>query len=118
MADSEPRPPRRPPPAAEGGKPSLPWLGLRARLSAAFDCASLTSPAAKTICAALKKYGVILADVGSPWWATHVHMHTRTHAHTQANTHAHMAREAAEPVSGCAWARLVALSARAQGTNV
>jgi hypothetical protein len=45
-------------------------MGIRARLRSGFSCDALATPEAKVICAALKKYGVILADVGRPWFLT------------------------------------------------
>lgn len=55
----------------QGTTPNRPWMGMRARLSSSFNCDStLTTPEAKVICTAMKRYGVILADVGSPWYLT------------------------------------------------
>jgi hypothetical protein len=50
---------------------SLPPMGLRVRLKASFDTAGL-SPTARVIAEALKRYGMILADNGSPWYVTGV----------------------------------------------
>ena len=43
-------------------------MGLRARLRATFACAGLATPEAQTICKAMQKYGLILADAGRPWF--------------------------------------------------
>ncbi|MBI3748335.1 MAG: hypothetical protein HY262_05765 [Chloroflexi bacterium] len=48
---------------------SLPPMGLRVRLKASFDTSRL-SPQARVIAEALKRYGMILADNGSPWYVT------------------------------------------------
>jgi hypothetical protein len=45
-------------------------MGLRARLAAGFNCAGLATAPGRTVCTAMKKYGVILADVGSNWYLT------------------------------------------------
>ena len=44
-------------------------MGLRVRLKASFNTAGL-SPQARVIAEALKRYGMILADNGSPWYIT------------------------------------------------
>jgi hypothetical protein len=46
---------------------SLPPMGLRVRLKANYDISGLTGQA-KVIATAMKKYGMILADNGSPWF--------------------------------------------------
>jgi hypothetical protein len=48
---------------------SLPPMGLRVRLKAAFDTSKLTGPTL-VIATAMKKYGLILADNGSNWYIT------------------------------------------------
>jgi hypothetical protein len=48
---------------------SLPPMGLRVRLKASFDTSGF-SPQAWVIADALKRYGMILADNGSPWYIT------------------------------------------------
>lgn len=56
---------------------SLPPMGLRVRLKAGYDISSFTGQA-KVIAKAMKKYGMILADNGSPWYftgATNPHWH-------------------------------------------
>ena len=42
-------------------------MGLRVRLKAGYDTSGL-SPHARIIAEALKRYGMILADNGSPWY--------------------------------------------------
>jgi hypothetical protein len=49
--------------------PSRPPYGLRVRLKAAFDL-SPYSGAARSVLTALQRYGLILADQGSPWYVT------------------------------------------------
>lgn len=47
------------------------WMGMRARLQGSFDCTSrMKTQAARVICQALKKTGMILADVGTSWFLT------------------------------------------------
>ena len=48
---------------------SLPPMGLRVRLKASYDTSGF-SPQARVIAEALKRYGMILADNGSPWYIT------------------------------------------------
>ena len=55
--------------AGAGLSTSLPPMGLRVRLRADFDLSRL-SPQARVIGRALKRYGMILADNGSPWYVT------------------------------------------------
>jgi hypothetical protein len=50
---------------------SLPPMGLRVRLKASYDTSDF-SPETRAIAEALKKYGMILADNGSPWYITGV----------------------------------------------
>lgn len=47
---------------------NAPWMGLRARLRASYACSSLVTAAARTVCTAMKTYGLILADVGTSWY--------------------------------------------------
>lgn len=48
-----------------------PWMGARARLRASFDCAkAMATPAARVICRAMKRTGLVLADRGSAWYLT------------------------------------------------
>ncbi|EFJ49544.1 hypothetical protein VOLCADRAFT_89861 [Volvox carteri f. nagariensis] len=53
--------------AAGYSGPDAPYMGLRVRLNASFDCSPLAA-AARVFCTALKKYGGIFADNGSPWY--------------------------------------------------
>lgn len=46
---------------------SYPPMGARFRLKAGFSAAGL-SPEARSVVAAMKKYGLVLADNGSPWF--------------------------------------------------
>ncbi len=46
-------------------------MGLRVRLKASFDVSQLP-PQARPIATALKRYGMILADNGSPWYISGV----------------------------------------------
>ncbi len=55
--------------AGESSSASLPPMGLRVRLDAVYDT-SRFSPQARVIAEALKRYGMILADNGSPWYIT------------------------------------------------
>ena len=50
---------------------ALPPMGMRVRLKSTFNTAGL-SPTARVIAEALKRYGMILADNGSPWYITGV----------------------------------------------
>ena len=50
-------------------------MGLRVRLKASFDVSQL-APQARPIAIALKRYGMILADNGSPWYITGVSSHS------------------------------------------
>jgi hypothetical protein len=53
--------------ASSSSDPSLPPMGLRVRLKAGFDISGFP-PQARIVLAALKRYGMILADNGSPWY--------------------------------------------------
>jgi len=55
--------------ASSAGDADLPPMGMRVRLKAAFDTSGFPA-SARTILAALKKYGMILADNGSNWFVT------------------------------------------------
>jgi hypothetical protein len=57
--------------ASSSTSASLPPMGLRVRLKASYNTSGL-SPAARVIAEALKRYGMILADNGSPWYITGV----------------------------------------------
>ncbi len=51
------------------GSPPDPPFGLRVRLKASVDISGAT-PQAKILLTAMKKYGLILADIGSDWFIT------------------------------------------------
>jgi hypothetical protein len=53
--------------AGEGSSSSLPPMGLRVRLKADFDMSDY-SPRMRVILVAMQRYGMILADNGSPWY--------------------------------------------------
>ncbi|HEX7345801.1 MAG TPA: hypothetical protein VF253_03360 [Candidatus Limnocylindrales bacterium] len=53
--------------AGESTSASLPPMGLRVRLKASYDTGEF-SPHARVIAVALQRYGMILADNGSPWY--------------------------------------------------
>lgn len=55
--------------AGESGSASLPPMGLRVRLKASVDISGF-GPQARVILEALKRYGMVLADNGSPWYVT------------------------------------------------
>jgi hypothetical protein len=57
--------------AGESNDPALPPMGLRVRLKSSFNMNSF-SPRNRVILTALKRYGMILADNGSPWFITGV----------------------------------------------
>jgi len=53
--------------ASDSTDPALPPMGLRLRLKSGVDLSKL-SKQARVVAEAMKKYGVILADNGSPWY--------------------------------------------------
>jgi hypothetical protein len=53
--------------AGSESSPDYPPMGARFRLSAAYDASGL-SPYAQNVVAAMKKYGLVLADNGSAWY--------------------------------------------------
>jgi hypothetical protein len=55
--------------AGDSSSSSLPPMGLRVRLKASYDISGF-SPQARVIAKALQRYGMILADNGSPWFIT------------------------------------------------
>ena len=55
--------------ASSSTDPARPPMGTRVRLKASFDTSGL-SPHARVIAEALKRYGMILADNGSPWYVS------------------------------------------------
>jgi hypothetical protein len=52
--------------------PDVPPMGLRLRMRAGYSCASY-SREVQVICAALKRYGMFVADNGSDWYLTGAH---------------------------------------------
>jgi hypothetical protein len=55
--------------AGAGPSAAYPPMGLRVRLKASFDISDF-GPQAQVILTAMKRYGMILADNGSPWYFT------------------------------------------------
>jgi hypothetical protein len=55
--------------ASSSTDPALPPMGQRFRLKAGFDVSGF-SPQTRVILEALKKYGMVLADNGSPWYVS------------------------------------------------
>jgi hypothetical protein len=55
--------------AGDGSDPALPPMGLRVRLKSTVSLTGF-SPQARVILVALQRYGMILADNGSPWYVT------------------------------------------------
>ena len=55
--------------ASDSSDPALPPMGLRVRLRSGVSLAGL-GPQARAVALALKRYGMILADNGSPWYVT------------------------------------------------
>ncbi len=55
--------------AGDSNDPSLPPMGLRVRLKAGVDISHLP-PQARIVAQAMKTYGLILADNGSPWYVS------------------------------------------------
>jgi len=55
--------------ASSSSAPSLPPMGLRVRLKASVNVASFP-PQARVVLLALQRYGMILADNGSPWYVS------------------------------------------------
>lgn len=53
--------------ASNDTNPNLPAMGMRFRMKASFDCSGY-SPEAQVMCAALKTYGMFVADNGSDWY--------------------------------------------------
>ncbi len=53
--------------ASSNTDPDLPPMGLRFRMRADYDCSGYSTEA-QVICAALKRYGMIVADNGSDWY--------------------------------------------------
>jgi hypothetical protein len=55
--------------ASDSTDASLPPMGLRVRLKASVDVSQFP-PQARVVLVALKRYGMILADNGSPWYVS------------------------------------------------
>ena len=55
--------------ASSDTDPSLPPMGLRVRLKTSVDISKLP-PQARIVATAMKRYGMILADNGSPWYVS------------------------------------------------
>jgi hypothetical protein len=55
--------------ASSSNDPDLPPMGQRFRLKAGFDISGY-SPDVRVILTAMKRYGIILADNGSPWYVS------------------------------------------------
>ncbi len=55
--------------AGDGADPALPPMGLRVRLKASVDLSGFSGQA-RVVLVALQRYGMILADNGSPWYVT------------------------------------------------
>jgi len=55
--------------ASDSSDPSLPPMGLRVRLKASVDISGFP-PQARVVLTAMKRYGMILADNGSPWYVS------------------------------------------------
>jgi hypothetical protein len=55
--------------ASDSTDPSLPPMGLRVRLKASVDVSTFP-PQARVVLVALQRYGMILADNGSPWFVS------------------------------------------------
>jgi hypothetical protein len=55
--------------ASDSNDPSLPPMGLRVRLKASFDTHGFPKQA-RAVLETLKRYGMILADNGAPWYIT------------------------------------------------
>ncbi len=58
--------------ASTSADPGLPPMGMRLRLRASYDCSGL-SDEAQVVCAALRRYGMFVADNGSDWFLTGTH---------------------------------------------
>ncbi len=55
--------------ASTSTDPTLPPMGLRVRLKASVNTSTFSKPV-QVICAALKKYGMLIADNGSAWFVS------------------------------------------------
>jgi hypothetical protein len=52
--------------------PSVPPMGLRLRMKSSYSCSAYSSEV-QVICAALKRYGMFVADNGSDWYVSGAH---------------------------------------------
>jgi hypothetical protein len=55
--------------ASSNTDPNVPPMGARFRLKAGYDCSWASAPV-QVICAAMKRYGMLVADNGSDWYVT------------------------------------------------
>lgn len=55
--------------ASDSTDADLPPMGLRVRMKASYDCSEMSSEA-QVVCAAMKRFGMILADNGSNWYVS------------------------------------------------
>jgi hypothetical protein len=60
--------------ASSSSDSRLPPMGLRLRMKSTYDCSAYSQPV-QVICAALKRYGMIVADNGSSWFISGAHDH-------------------------------------------
>jgi hypothetical protein len=58
--------------ASDSTAPNRPPMGLRLRMKPGYDCSGY-SDEVQVICAALKKYGMLVADNGSDWYVSGAH---------------------------------------------
>ncbi len=58
--------------ASDDTDPARPPMGLRLRMKAGYDCSGLSAEV-RVICAALKRYGMFVADNGGDWFVTGTH---------------------------------------------
>jgi hypothetical protein len=55
--------------ASSNTDPNVPPMGARFRMKASYDCSGLSAEV-QVICAAMKRYGMFVADNGSDWYIT------------------------------------------------
>src|SRR5439155_1320883 len=55
--------------ASNNTDPNVPPMGLRFRMKSSYNCGSFSAEV-QVICAALKRYGMFVADNGSDWYIT------------------------------------------------
>jgi hypothetical protein len=58
--------------ASDNTDPNSPPMGLRVRMKSSYDCSGYTDEV-QVICAAMKKYGMFVADNGSNWYVSGAH---------------------------------------------